>query len=111
MKLSERELRSIVRSVIKEAEDGKRATLDDTVELVSSGICFLIEQALTSDHAASDVIEQVMGTVPDEELMRPVRFEDVDHYASRIADDCLKHVREQVEQLANRVLRSLMAPG
>lgn len=85
--------------------------LEEMVDAISSAISHQIVTELGQEYIFSNVCTMVAGTIPDEQLVRPARYEDVEHFANKIAAKVTQDIHEQVFSLAREVVHSLMNGG
>jgi hypothetical protein len=101
MKLSSKQLRSLIKEEIGQINSEER-TKDE--------ICSAIANNLFNEESFNATINELI--VNDENLMRPVRYEDVDAWAYEIAELVREDLQatNTIENIAARVVRSLMEP-
>lgn len=104
-------VREAINKVVQEALDEAHGT-DPMVEACVGGIVNELALRLEGEDFASNAYEMVAGTPMghDHDQLRPVRIEDVDHFAGQIAEGVLKDpiVRDELHRIAANILRSLM---
>jgi len=101
MKLTNKQLRSLIKEEIGQLNN-EQNTKDE--------ICSAIVNNLFNEEAFNAIINTLL--VNDENLMRPVRYEDVEAWGYEVAELVREDLRASnyIETFVERIVRSLMEP-
>jgi hypothetical protein len=122
MRITKEALRRIIREAVKrklEESDINEAmpetagdSMGGTVDAVAAALVTQLIERVDST-LASNAYEMVMGLGEDESMMRPGRYEDVEHFASQAVDKALSdpELKDALLTTAMEVIKNLMEPG
>jgi hypothetical protein len=81
--------------------------IDDTMEKIAAMISTRVSHDLEMD-AACSFYDGVREATETDDL--PVRYEDVDHYADKVAKLVLESIRDDVHRIARNAISDAMRP-
>ncbi len=117
MKLTQRQLRQIIKEEASKSRRLAESPLSDDspADQVADGVLEAFLQWFSergADLLAGNAFQVLIGTVPDEELLVPVRYEDLDVLADDAAEIVLSDeaLKQHVTDICRQVLSSLMKP-
>lgn len=92
--------------------EGDNTEDSEIIELVSSAIVSKLVDGGLGENFSSDVYEMAVS-VAEDDFERPVRYEDVDHFAEKVAAAVLKdsELKDAIFYVAKNVIHGLMEPG
>ena len=113
MKLNQRQLQRIIREAVNRKlanlnEAWEEGGLNETLDAIAGGISHQIIEHLEDEATFSNVGEMTMGSLTGDPML-PGRYEDVEHFASKIANQVARETHEVVEKTAKEMLESLMS--
>lgn len=116
MRMTKESLRRIVREAVKAKlarldEGPPRTEYDEHMEVIASAIAHQLTEKLEDEVTFSNAGEMIMGTIADDQLLRPSDYEGVEPAAKKIAEMVVGQLREELERFATDMLHSLMEPS
>lgn len=115
MKLNRTQLRQIVRETMNRLDEAPEESIDvagEFGECLGRSLLFVFNEYF--DDVVRGAWDQVLEVHGEDQMPVPGRVEDIDHWATKIADVVLKNPRlhDTLTDAASRLLRSsLDAPG
>lgn len=111
MKLSQSQLRQLIREAIAKKTIKEGRLKNPIVDLVGGALAHQVNEMFEREGGTleSNAFEMVMGT-PDPDVMIPSRYEDVMEYARACAEVAVMDLQNQLEEIASGILQELMEP-
>lgn len=88
-----------------------RTEYDEHMEVIASAITHQLTEKLEDEVTFSNAGEMIMGSISDDELLRPSDYEGAEFAAKKIAEMVVTQLKDELERFATDMLHSLMEPS